>query len=239
MGDEGMVNHQEFDNRIRQAFALYNENWMSSLPTEEELESSVTFSAEFYRKMARLIRIQKKSYYYFVNTTGKRVASILLALLVALTATTFSVKALREPVIRFIIEVFEKMSTIEFEGGEDEDVEGPAITSFYVPSWIPDGFVVVREQRTNRSFQVDYQRDDQMIYFSQYLPYGSRVSIDTEGATISPILVNGFDGIHYFNKGLHVFMWGTNAHVFYLSGKLTKEELYAVAMSVKPEIPED
>lgn len=108
---------KELDKKLILAFELYNKELCESLPSEEELKS-ITFSDAFEKKMKKLISMQKKSYYYMINTVGKRVAIILLTLFISLTATTFSVKALRESVIEFIIETFEKFTKITVETEE-------------------------------------------------------------------------------------------------------------------------
>ncbi len=63
------------------------------------------FSAEFERKMQDLIRYQK-GLLKLINTTGKKVACILLSILIIATSTVFSVEALREPVIEAIQSFF-------------------------------------------------------------------------------------------------------------------------------------
>lgn len=64
-----------------------------------------TFSDEFERKMQNLIRNQK-GFLKLINTTGKKVACVLLSILILATSTVFSVEALREPVIEAIQEFF-------------------------------------------------------------------------------------------------------------------------------------
>ena len=92
------------DQKLKAAFELYSENFCNTLPSEKELKS-VTFSSDFEEKMQKLLKKQKKPYYYMINTIGKKIAIIILALLITLTATTFSVKALREAVLEFIREL--------------------------------------------------------------------------------------------------------------------------------------
>ena len=88
-----------------------------SLPTDEELKD-ITFSEDFENKMQKLIKMQKKSYFHLINTVGKWVAVIILAIMISLTATTFGVKAIRESVIKFITETFEKFTAVSVEDDE-------------------------------------------------------------------------------------------------------------------------
>ena len=64
-----------------------------------------TFTEEFENKMQNLIR-QQKGLLKLINTTGKKVACIILTILILTTSTVFSVEALREPVIEAIQNFF-------------------------------------------------------------------------------------------------------------------------------------
>lgn len=72
-----------------------------------------TFTEEFENKMQNLIR-QQKGLLKLINTTGKKVACIILTILILTTSTVFSVEALREPVVKaiqnFFVNVKEQLS---------------------------------------------------------------------------------------------------------------------------------
>ena len=73
-----------------------------SLPLKEYSHS---FSEEFEKRMNTLIKSQK-SILRLVNTTGKKVASVVLALLIITASTVFGVSAIREPVVKAIKEFY-------------------------------------------------------------------------------------------------------------------------------------
>ena len=60
-----------------------------------------TFSTEFETKMKRIIKYQK-GVLRLINTTGKRIACVLLTLLLCLTTVACSIKEVREPIIEEI-----------------------------------------------------------------------------------------------------------------------------------------
>lgn len=60
---------------LYEAMDLYCIEFCKTLPTDEEL-SHITFSEEFERNMQKLINKQKKFYFAWFNTVGKRVAEI-------------------------------------------------------------------------------------------------------------------------------------------------------------------
>ena len=59
------------DQRLKAAFELYNQQLSDNLPNKDELKT-ITFSQTFETKMKKLLAAQKKSYYYMINTVGKR-----------------------------------------------------------------------------------------------------------------------------------------------------------------------
>lgn len=89
--------------KLKVAFELYSECYCETLPLELD---SISFSEAFERKTQKLLNFQKKGYFYAINTVSKRVAILILALLITLTATTFGVKAIGKAVRDFIVETF-------------------------------------------------------------------------------------------------------------------------------------
>ena len=108
-GDEKVVNEQR---KIKAAFREVVSSEFAHIPTDES-SIDFTFSEKFNKKMEKLIKSQRKSYYIFINTVGKRVA-ILFVAIITLFAASMSVKAIREPVINFIIEVYESFTKYFF-----------------------------------------------------------------------------------------------------------------------------
>ncbi|HOB36923.1 MAG TPA: hypothetical protein PKX71_04540 [Candidatus Avimonas sp.] len=66
-------------------------------------------SVGFENKMRKLIQNQKRSYWKYINTATKRVAVIMLAIVITF-ASAMSVKAIREPVVNTIVEIYEKFT---------------------------------------------------------------------------------------------------------------------------------
>lgn len=63
------------------------------------------FSKKFEDKMQILIQHQR-GYFKLINTTKRKIACIILSILVIATSTVFSVEALREPVVEAIQSFF-------------------------------------------------------------------------------------------------------------------------------------
>ena len=104
------MSREEFKAAFREVIS----SEFAQIPTDED-SIDFTFSEKFIKRMDKLIRAQKKSYYKFINTAGKRVAVIFAAIITLFTAS-LSVKAIREPVVRFIKQVYETFIHYTFEG---------------------------------------------------------------------------------------------------------------------------
>ena len=124
------MSREEFKAAFREVIS----SEFAHIPTDES-SIDFTFSEKFIKRMDKLIRAQKKSYYKFINTAGKRVAVIFAAIITLFTAS-LSVKAIREPVVRFIKQIYETFTHYTFEG-DTVDV----ITKEFNLNIVPDGFI--------------------------------------------------------------------------------------------------
>ena len=95
-------------------------------------------SIRYQKRMERLIRRQKQPYWRYVNTIGKRVAVFAVSIALAV-ALSLSVSAVREPVVKFFINVYEKF--VEFFYDENDIARVPdTIESVYTLSYVPEGY---------------------------------------------------------------------------------------------------
>ena len=139
--------------KLQEAFDIYVREQNARLPGEEEL-AGITVSDEFKARMEKLIRRQKCGYYVLFGTVARRVATIIIALLVGMTVTTFSVEALRQPVVRFFTEVFETFTRVIFV----DDTSDPVRVEMEkrTPTYIPEGYVVESEIDAGALYRITY-----------------------------------------------------------------------------------
>lgn len=223
---------KEIDKKLVMAFELYNKKLSDSLPTDEELKD-ITFSENFENKMQKLIRAQKKSYFYLINTVGKRAAIIILAIMISLTATTFGVKAIRESVIKFITETFEKFTAVSVEDNEiDTQVEFVKTA----PQYIPEGYVVESEIEADGFYRVIYSgSENTSIDYAQKINYGTIYNVDTEDVEYEKININSFDGIKYVKNGINTVVFVDKTYMYTIYGQVSFDELIKMAESIKTE----
>ena len=219
---------------LKQVLDMYVEEFYETLPSKEE-QSKETFSPEFEAKMQKLINKQKKFYYYWINTATKRVAAVVLALLVSLATVTFSVKAIREPFIQFIVETFEKFSSIIFNNDEDDNQPALATVEFRkaVPEYIPEGYTIKSETESDAIYHIIYTNGVSNIVYSQTINYHTVAQADTENTTYKEIIINGLEGVIYTKNESNNVIFNTENYVFTITGPVEIAELIKIAESVK------
>lgn len=173
------------ENNLKQAMHLYAEKMADEFPTDDEV-ADIEFSAEFERKMNRIIKQRNKPMFNFFNTAAKRVASV-AAIFIVLISVTFSVSAIREPFIEMIKTVFSNHVELEFDGDTKE-----FITEIYGLEHIPDGFEMTDESISNIDVNREYTNKDGIIlsYTQQAVAHSSGVSIDNEHSTHHTITID-------------------------------------------------
>lgn len=215
------------DKKLSEALCIYN-NMMVNAYAFSEAEAEHEFSVEFERKMRKLIRLQKNPLYYATNTRKKRVA-LVAALIAILMMTACSVPAIREPIVNFVIEVYEDFTTLVFQGSQNEEAEVLEKADII----IPDGYTA-EEISTEVSYFLEMtDNEGRIITFEQVLLSNTQISVDTENTTYENISINGLDGIYYNNKGMNVLVWSNDKYNYIISGNISVEELSQIAESVK------
>lgn len=120
---------------FKEAFREVISSEFSHIPKNEN-DIDFVFSERFNKRMAKLINSQKKAYYYLINTAAKRVAIIFVLILTMFTAA-FSVKAIREPIIEFVKQIYETFIHYSVEGDTIDK-----ITKEYSITQLPEGFEI-------------------------------------------------------------------------------------------------
>lgn len=221
---------KDIDEKLILAFELYNKNLCESLPTDEELKD-ITFSKTFENKMQKLIMAQKKSYFYLINTVGKRAAVIILAIMISLTATTFGVKAIRESVIKFITETFEKFTAVSVE---DDEIDTQVEFFKLAPQYVPDGYTKETEMQAGAMYRIIYHnQDNNSIDYIQKISFGTIYNLDTEDIEYNKIIINSLEGITYTKNGVNKVVFADETYMYTVYGNVPFDELIKIAESIE------
>ena len=190
------------------------------------------FSEKTEKLIHRAINMRVAWYYDFINTTAKRVAVIIATAIVALATATFSIEALREPFIEFIIETFDRFSIIDFitNNETDKPLEKIKYKSF---RYIPDGFRIEREQKEQSYYKIIYVNDKgEEFCFIQKTINTNETVVDTEKSKMQEILISGFPAFFSSAKGYQQIFWSDGNYEYILWGNLEKSNLIKIAESI-------
>lgn len=171
---------------FKEAFREVISSEFSHIPKNEN-EIDFVFSERFNKRMERLINSQKKVYYNLINTAAKRVAIIFILILTMFTAA-FSVKAIREPIIEFVKQIYETFIHYSVEGDTVDK-----ITTEYAITQLPEGFNQTNIIKNDSSITTIYENTSgEVIEFLQmtteiHLGY----FLDNEDGNIHSEIVEG------------------------------------------------
>lgn len=177
------ITKAELKNAFREVASLE----FSHIPTDET-SIKYNFSDKFNKRMQKLIKSQKKAYWCLVNTAAKRVAIIFLAIFTMFTAA-FSVKAIREPVVNFIMEIYETFTHYLFEGDTTN-----TISKEYSITELPDGYIQTNKFRNENLITTIYEKTaHNVIEFTQTTTKHAQIHIDNEHESVYKDIVNGIE----------------------------------------------
>lgn len=200
------MSREEFKAAFREVIS----SEFAQIPTDED-SIDFTFSEKFIKRMDKLIRAQKKSYYKFINTAGKRVAVIFAAIITLFTAS-LSVKAIREPVVRFIKQVYETFIHYTFEG----DIQPKIKKEFFIKT-LPDGFIQYDKIESDLAITTIYVNDNNTIKFTQQSTNNANHFFDNESGTLTKVTISGINVDIYESENIKHAVWTDEGYFFKLT----------------------
>lgn len=212
------------DKELGKILLLYSDmiidKYYSNTPVHE-------FSDEFNRKMEKMI---KK---HFSQNTKKRVAVIMIAAVLLICGFSMSISAFREPILKFFVETYEKFSSITFDVQDNCENTILPIEKCEI-GYIPDEFELIKHDEINNYYSWDYKNENnQYIIISQFSMSSTKYNIDTEDVEYSEILINGYGGIIYENKGNINIIFDDEKSCYHIYGNVKYEEIKKIAENIK------
>ena len=191
-------------------------------------------SPVFQKKMKRLFLLHKVRYDVFFNTVGKRVAAIILCLVIAGATTVMSVDALRDGLFELIEKVYSRFSQITFEPVQST-YSTPEIFEEYSITDIPEDFTLETDYLNKDLFikEQEFINGTQTFWFGQRLAEKANFLVDTEGTTTETIEYGGKEMLCFSNKGIQYALWSEGSYAFIIHGDIPMEQILEIAASVK------
>lgn len=213
---------------FRRAFNEIISEEFSDIP-RDEASIPLTFSRRFERKMERLIRNQRKPYWFLINTASKRAAVIIAAVLTLFTAG-FSIKAIREPIVKFIKEIYHTFIAYSAEGNVIDKIERR-----YYLNYLPEGFEMVNDFTDGVSVIMKYESSDEFIRFTQGITKDASFKLDNEHGEMKTENINGME-VNFYDDGENkTAFWTQDGYFFeiYTNSDIDDETLEKLILSVE------
>ena len=196
-------------------------------------EGEIYLGDDYENYMDSLIRRSKNPFQRYFNTVGRRVAGIAAAMLIAFSCS-MTVKAIRESVVEFFANTYEKFVEIIF--GEDDITKAPdTIETVYTLGFIPNGYEIDRFFIDQYMTKMTWKNENgDRLVLSQGIFDGSFI-MDTEEANYHIIEWNGRKIAYTEKYGIKSFFWNSEEYEFSLtiSSNISKEEALALIDSLK------
>lgn len=190
------------------------------------------FTDGFETKMATLIkRNRQKRKYGIPVTTSRRVAAILVIVLIGMFTLSMSVEAVREKVLDFIETKHDTHIEKIYFMNEKESEE-------FLPLWptyIPEGYKLVAEELLeDYHFMVYEFEEGNIIVCQEQIVDGMVVSQDNEYVKEKEINIQGVSAqIKYKENGIIRILWEKQNCMFTVSGEnIDEEELIKICKSL-------
>jgi len=217
------------DDMFEAAVIKVDRLWINALPSDDQIDH--VFSAKFERNMKELIlQSKKRESVRRTKVWNKRFLAALVAIIVIIS-TAMSVSAIRQKVIEFITEVYQKHTQVFFSEIQSSQMESKIFTA-YTPSYIPKGFELMN-QDTNETVLLEYEKGDDFISFKQGWLDEISMQINTEGVNLEELKFNNLPAKFYSNQGVQNLIWYDSHYMYMVSSTLDRETVFKIAESVK------
>jgi len=194
-----------------------------------------TPSAEFKKKTDKLFKKEKKQLWKYINTAGKKAAVFAAAFFVLISAT-LSVKASRDFLYGFIVDIFDVGTRIEFDLSLYPDAP-QFVEEHYGPAYIPEGYELTYSDIDKFTYSLSYTKSGttSAIDWSQCL-LSAATRVNTEGTAVSEIEIGENKGYYFVTKHhVSALLWVDHNYFFtlYATQEISFDELMKIANSVE------
>ena len=215
---------------FKAAFREVVSSEFAHIPTDES-SIDFTFSEKFNKKMEKLIKSQRKPYWNFISTVSRRAAVIIVAIITLVTAA-FSVKAIREPIIKFIKQVYESFTHYSFEGDTVE-----IITKEYTITQMLDGYEQFDKLTSENTIATTYKNKlgDTIIFTQMTTEYLIGYFVDNESGEQYTETVDDIEIEFKEWYDTKTAIWANDGYVFSIDciGNISFEDIKQIIRTIK------
>ncbi len=223
-----------FEALFRQAIIDdYNEE-IDSIPPEEDLVETISFSPEFELRMKKLFAHERrKEFLKKAFNYGRRAAAVFVVAVTILFCMLLFNPEVRAAVKNTVVEWYDKFTSFIFQE-ENSDIDEK---KEWQPEYLPAGYRKNSVEKLGRATNIEYTNDlGGAIYFS-YRPDGNdtNISADNENHVFENDTIDGHEAYIIkatkdgFENGL---IWNLDGYTFNIWSELPIKELIKIAKSI-------
>lgn len=235
------INVELFDLMLKRAAEDYIEQEGEKIKQEYDTVDEFEPSAEFERKMRKLIKKHEKKKRRLPKPL-RTVAAIFAVIIVGSSTLILSVDAIRTEFFNYVLSLRDNYGVVLNDKVTYADLtydisEMPQNWDYiYVPTRLPKGFTNITTKWQNRSVRITYSNNDkQNIVLHQEMIINKQTFFDTENVDYKKIAVG--DNIAFLNSkdGRHTLVLEIDGYKFVLKGNdpLTSNALIKIAASLE------
>jgi hypothetical protein len=202
--------------------------FVDNLPSDDEIDHE--FSKRFTRHMNKLIHTYSSGKANKSHIGGKRLIAILAAVIMVFSMA-LSVSAVRESIYKFVSQVYQKYTQIFFSQTSSSSQTESLTFKAYIPSYIPDGFQLVHQEKDDM-VMLEYEKGKDFVSYDQEPIENVSARINTEGVKIENTKLNGMPAQYYSNKGIQNLIWYDDQYMYTVSSTLDRKIVFQIAESV-------
>ncbi|WP_377071510.1 DUF4367 domain-containing protein [Ruminococcus bicirculans (ex Wegman et al. 2014)] len=202
------------------------------------LYENYEFSEDYLNKKEKLIKNQSRIYYPLIKTTGRRIASAVIAAAIMGTTTVAAYAPARNAVKNFFLRIFNDHSVVSVQYDSEDIGDHKSRIEKRYSITVPDGFVLDESESvsTDSHIRLCYYSEDRSksIYFDQYTADSYFSYYDNErGNFKSSSDKFGNEFMLYINDDFINILWDNGEYIFSLSGDISESEIMDIYYSVK------
>lgn len=164
-----------------------------------------------------------------VSRTVRRILVAAAACIVILFGLMMTSEAVRSRITQFFVSFFQGYAEIKLDNIEQLP---PSEEAIYALTYIPDGYVLVREQHLLGQ-QMLYKRNDEDLFHFDVETEAAVSQADTESAIrIETVDVQGETGLLIVYDGWTNVTWSNETNLFTINGTISAEDALKMANSV-------
>lgn len=210
------------------ALSVLTEHFLSDLPPITDTE----FSKKFKRRMQKLIKRWEKPYYILINTAAKRVACIIVGIIIAVTALTMSARALLPDVWNIFTTWFDEYMSVGFNSEAASD--SGSIEEIMVPKYLPEGLEISDTIKTPTTYTTLFTRNEELV--CEFIQYVYKVPLlYDDDSPLRNVKVLQYDSIISTINYRHCLAWEDGKYYYVITdydSSLSDGELIAIAESI-------